>query len=166
MALIFRIKIKKKQRRWVGREGEAFSSSGYFSFWSCHQVLASVAFRSYSVRSSNCRWLGGLPFCSYCSLKGDLVWEKQESSLTASPSIKIGVLIEINFLKSANGWFQQMILKYFRVLQIKERIESKSLKHTNMFTGGVFSKHRVHDTMKWLEGSNYNQVKFNKDNSL
>lgn len=41
-----------------------------------------------------------------------------------------------------------MILKYFRVLQIKERIESKSLKHTNMFTGGVFSKHRGHDTMK------------------
>ena len=77
VAWLFSIKRKKKERRRAGREGKASLSLGNFSFSSCHQVFAPIAFRSLRTQT-----VGGLdfsPFCSCCSLKWYLVWEEQDS---------------------------------------------------------------------------------------
>lgn len=85
VAWLFRINRKKKK-------GDELNLQN-FSFSSCHQVFAPITFRSLRVQT-----VGDLvfsPFYSCCSLKWYLVW-KQQQSMSASPSIKIGILTEIS----------------------------------------------------------------------
>lgn len=72
------LSIKRKKKGDELKRGKASLSLGNFSFLSCHQALAPIAFRSVSLRVQTGGGLVFSPFCSCCSLKWYLVWEEQE----------------------------------------------------------------------------------------